>query len=153
MLAEVDAEVLERLMLLERRLGTVRAPRDGIDGRPGVKGERGEPGRAIKGEPGDTGADAYSVAVAAGFRGTKAAWLQSLRGPRGDKGEPGINGKAGIDGKNAEHRPAQTYVFGFHMSGGLVQEVTAEGSDGRDYSFEVVRDGDGDITQVVARPI
>lgn len=34
----------------------------------------------------ETGKSAYAIAVAHGFQGTEQAWLDSLRGPKGDKG-------------------------------------------------------------------
>ena len=45
--------------------------------------------------PGAPGADAYEVAVAEGFVGTRAEWLVSLRGV---PGTPGTNGTNGTDG-------------------------------------------------------
>lgn len=45
--------------------------------------------------PGPAGASAYEVAVAAGFVGTEAQWLESLVGPAGPKGDPGSGGAGG----------------------------------------------------------
>jgi len=42
-----------------------------------------------------SGASAYEIAVANGFIGTEAAWLESLKGERGTKGETGDHGESG----------------------------------------------------------
>ena len=42
-----------------------------------------------------SGLSAYDIAVANGFVGTEAAWLDSLKGERGSKGEPGETGERG----------------------------------------------------------
>ena len=42
-----------------------------------------------------SGASAYEIAVANGFIGTEAAWLESLKGERGTKGETGDHGERG----------------------------------------------------------
>jgi hypothetical protein len=47
---------------------------------------------------GAQGLSAYQVAVAAGFVGTEAAWLASLRGPAGQNGTNGTDGVDGQDG-------------------------------------------------------
>ena len=44
----------------------------------GLKGDTGEKG--------DTGASAYEIAVANGYTGTEAQWLESLKGEKGDTG-------------------------------------------------------------------
>ncbi|MEU7046030.1 hypothetical protein AB0A77_33940 [Streptomyces varsoviensis] len=44
------------------------------------------------------GDSAYEVAVAEGFEGTPAAWLDSLTGPRGPQGETGPQGQRGTPG-------------------------------------------------------
>lgn len=64
-----------------------------------AKGERGEPGPqgpqgpegppGPRGPQGEDGLSAYEVAVQAGFKGTRAEWLASL------KGEPGRDGVGG----------------------------------------------------------
>lgn len=43
-----------------------------LNGSGAIKGE--------KGDPGDNGLSAYEVAVSEGFTGTKAEWLESLKG-------------------------------------------------------------------------
>ena len=63
------------------------------------KGEQGE-----RGQNGIDGKSAYQLAVAHGFVGDEAAWLQSLKGANGAsgaKGEQGERGQNGIDGKSA----------------------------------------------------
>jgi len=64
----------------------------------GPEGERGPRGRP--------GPDAYEVAVAAGFRGTRAAWIESLRGERGERGPVGPDGQRGERGLQGEPGPA-----------------------------------------------
>lgn len=49
--------------------------------------------RALKAVGDTQGADAYEVAVASGFIGSRSAWLASLRGPPG-AGEPGLDAYA-----------------------------------------------------------
>lgn len=50
------------------------------------------------GEGGADGKSAYELAVEAGFVGTLAQWLASLRGEKGDKGDKGERGLQGIQG-------------------------------------------------------
>lgn len=71
------------------------AGQDGADGAPGAPGAEGTPGAA-----GQDGASAYEIAVAAGYVGTEAAWLASLKGDQGDQGEPGTDGAPGTPGAN-----------------------------------------------------
>ncbi|MGW9280711.1 hypothetical protein ACWGSA_00770 [Streptomyces diastaticus] len=50
------------------------------------------------------GLSAYEVAVAEGFAGTEAEWLESLEGPmgpQGQRGETGATGERGDDGRSA----------------------------------------------------
>lgn len=49
----------------------------------GEKGDKGDKGDSIKGDQGDPGKNAYQVAVAAGYLGTQAQWLASLKGSAG----------------------------------------------------------------------
>lgn len=82
--------------------------KDGIDGAKGEKGDPGTNGKdGAKGDPGTNGTDgkdgadgksAYQLATDAGYTGTEAEWLNSLKGPKGDKGDPGAAGKDGKDG-------------------------------------------------------
>ncbi len=53
-----------------------------------------------------SGASAYEIAVANGFIGTEAAWLESLKGERGAKGEQGEQGIQGEQGEPGEVTPA-----------------------------------------------
>lgn len=66
--------------------------KDGTIVTPNLKGRRGEKGEP--GEIGDTGADAYEIAVEAGFDGTREEWLLSLKGERGVQGKRGEKGDA-----------------------------------------------------------
>ena len=70
---------------------------DGKDGTDGTNGQDGKDG--IDGAPGTDGKSAYEIAIANGFIGTEAEWLESLRGSDGKDGEqspPGNDGKDGI---------------------------------------------------------
>ncbi len=58
------------------------------------------------GEPGADGASAYDVAVANGFVGTEAEWLESLVGPQGDPGPAGAEGPQGPQGIQGVAGPA-----------------------------------------------
>lgn len=53
---------------------------------------------ALKGEAGVRGLSAYEVAVAAGYTGTQAQWLASLKGATGAKGDKGDTGAKGDKG-------------------------------------------------------
>lgn len=53
---------------------------------------------ALKGEAGVRGLSAYEVAVAAGYKGTQAEWLASLKGATGAKGDKGDTGAKGDKG-------------------------------------------------------
>lgn len=56
----------------------------GSDGSPGSDGNDGAPGSdGAPGNDGSDGASAYEIAVANGFVGDEAAWLESLVGPAG----------------------------------------------------------------------
>ena len=60
---------------------------------------------ALKGEAGVRGLSAYEVAVAAGFEGTQAQWLASLKGAtgaKGDKGDTGAKGEKGDPGADGK---------------------------------------------------
>jgi lysophospholipase L1-like esterase len=55
----------------------------------------------VDGVPGADGDSAYEIAVAGGFVGTEAEWLNSLigpEGPQGPQGNPGADGLPGADG-------------------------------------------------------
>ena len=49
-----------------------------------------------------SGTSAYEIAVANGFSGSEAAWLESLKGERGTKGEQGEQGNQGERGEQGE---------------------------------------------------
>lgn len=53
---------------------------------------------ALKGEAGVRGLSAYEVAVSAGYTGTQAQWLASLKGATGAKGDKGDTGAKGDKG-------------------------------------------------------
>jgi len=65
----------------------------GATGATGPQGLRGETGS--QGVAGTNGSNAYQVAVANGFIGTEAQWLESLQGTTGPAGAQGIQGTAG----------------------------------------------------------
>lgn len=92
---------------------------DGENGAAGAPGQQGAPGAdgapGVDGVDGADGASAYEVAVANGFVGNEAAWLDSLVGP---PGEPGAPGAPGADGSDATI-PAGIIV----MWGGLVSAI------------------------------
>ena len=106
----------------------------GPEGPRGPKGEDGAPG--APGADGNDGASAYQVAVAAGFVGTEAEWLDSLvgeegprgpqgkRGPEGPQGEEGPRGPAGAPGEEGSEGPRGPQ--------GIQGEPGSDGSDGAD---------------------
>lgn len=90
---------------------------------------------AVRGRPGKS---AYEVAVAAGFEGTEAEWLASLKGEKGDTGATGPQGEKGEAGElvpwqNAQLKAVQidTYVGGDPEYGAvtITTEDTPYGSD------------------------
>jgi len=66
----------------------------GVQLAPFLKGDPGTPGA-----DGEDGLSAYQLAVAAGFVGTQAEWLASLKGEPGDPGTPGADGDDGLSAK------------------------------------------------------
>jgi hypothetical protein len=68
----------------------------GATGPAGAQGPAGATGPA--GAAGADGDDAYEVAVAQGFTGTRAQWLATLVGPTGPAGATGAQGPAGPTG-------------------------------------------------------
>ena len=81
------------------------AHKEELKGEKGDKGDTGAPGSdGLDGANGVDGKSAYDIAVAHGFVGTEAEWLESLKGDKGDPGkdgkpgEPGMNGAPGADG-------------------------------------------------------
>lgn len=75
----------------------------GANGLPGPKGERGADGLpGAKGDTGERGKDgksAYEIAVAHGFVGDEAQWLESLKGRNGERGQDGPAGPKGDKGE------------------------------------------------------
>ena len=75
----------------------------GENGLPGPKGERGADGLpGAKGDAGERGRDgksAYEIAVAHGFVGDEAQWLESLKGRNGERGQDGQAGPKGDKGE------------------------------------------------------
>ena len=67
-----------------------------------LKGDKGDPGTpgsdGLDGTDGDNGASAYDIAVAHGFVGTEAEWLESLKGEPGKDGAPGADGYTPVKG-------------------------------------------------------
>lgn len=78
--------------------------KDGADGAPGADGKDGAPGADGRdGQDGADGKSAYQIWLDAGNTGTKADFLASLKGEKGDAGEqgaPGTDGQNGADGKD-----------------------------------------------------
>lgn len=62
-------------------------------GPQGPQGPAGPPGP--QGPAGSDGASAYQLAVDAGFSGTEAQWLESLKGEPGPQGPPGVGDGSG----------------------------------------------------------
>lgn len=82
---------------------------------------------------GADGASAFDVAVAAGFSGDVAAWLESLQGPAGQRGATGARGPAGPSGPQGPIGPA-----GPMGADGAQGPAGPVGADGR--SVATVRD-------------
>lgn len=68
----------------------------GPQGPVGPQGLVGDAG--VDGTDGVDGKSAYQLAVEAGFVGTEAEWLASLKGEKGDTGDTGPQGAPGQDG-------------------------------------------------------
>lgn len=90
----------------------------GDRGEPGAPGTPGAPGEA--GAPGTAGKSAYEIAVTEGFVGTEAAWLASLKGPKGDKGDPGTG-----TGGGGEPGPAGASAYDVAVAAGFVGDEAA----------------------------
>lgn len=82
----------------------------GPQGQQGPQGPQGEPGiqgpQGLKGDKGDRGQSAYEFASGAGFVGTQADWLNSLRGDPGERGPAGETGPSGPQGDVGPQGPA-----------------------------------------------
>lgn len=117
----------------------------GIQGQPGQQGIQGIPGE--KGETGANGLSAYEVAKSAGYTGTEAEWLASLKGPQGDpgiqgpKGDPGEQGEAGSAGPQGNDGEAGVSVTGASVndSGHLIITL----SNGQNLDAGLVKGADG----------
>lgn len=70
-------------------------------GKP-ARGEKGEKG--LTGDPGKDGKSAYELAKEAGFTGTEAEWLASLKGEKGDKGRNGDYYYPCVDKESANYK-------------------------------------------------
>jgi hypothetical protein len=110
---------------------------DGVDGTNGADGAPGAPG--ADGADGADGASAYEVAVANGFVGTEAEWLESLVGAQGPAGADGADGAPGADG--ADGAPGADGADGAPgvgvPAGGTTGQVLAKNSNS-DYDTEWV---------------
>ena len=74
----------------------VTVHKEELKGEKGDKGDPGTPGSdGLDGDDGLDGKSAYDIAVAHGFVGTEAEWLESLSG---EPGQPGVDGTPGADG-------------------------------------------------------
>lgn len=67
--------------------GTSSCDLKGAQGDMGVRGAQGAPGGS-----GECGKSAYDIAIANGFKGDEAAWLESIKGAPGESGIPGEPG-------------------------------------------------------------
>ena len=80
----------------------VIAHKEELKGDKGDKGDPGAPGNnGMDGADGTDGKSAYDIALAHGFVGTEAEWLESLKGEPGKDGapgQPGADGTPGADG-------------------------------------------------------
>ena len=115
-----------------------------FNGKDGKQGEQGEPGKnGADGQNGVDGKSAYEIAVANGYSGTEAEWLEHLRGKDGKNGAdgaPGRDGANGKDGKNGEDgrngAPGQNGADGFSPTVQLEQiddntaKITVTDKDG-----------------------
>lgn len=59
-------------------------------------------GASLSGTEGRDGKSAYEIALDDGFAGSKAEWLESLKGEKGESGDKGADGKNGADGAAGE---------------------------------------------------
>ena len=101
----------------------------GADGADGVDGTNGTNGSA-----GADGASAYEVAVANGFVGTEAEWLDSLRGADGADGSTTLAGLTDVDTAGADN---DTYL-GFDTASSLwIPKTVAAGGGGGAIRFDI----------------
>ncbi len=116
---------------------------------PNLKGSPGTPGQ--DGSPGENGKSAYELAVENGYSGSRAEWLDSLRGGPGAKGEPGENGAPGEQGNPGQSAYELAVENGFE---GTEQEWLAslhgqKGEPGRDgaVTLDGIQGTEGDVLQ------
>lgn len=126
--ASVNAFVARRVDAVKARLDDLDARLARMDARPLEKGPPGADGKP--------GADAYEIAVAEGFSGTRSEWLASLTGPRGEpgpQGERGPQGLVGPDGPQGAPGPqGPAGEIGPRGERGADGERGPAGQDGRD---------------------
>lgn len=85
---------------------------------------------------GRKGYSAYEIAVAQGFNGTEAEWLESLKGERGDRGLQGVRGPVGLTGETGEpgirgvKGDTPTIIDNMWYISGINTGVRALGKDG-----------------------
>lgn len=117
----------------------------GPEGLSGPEGPQGPPGRdgvdGVQGPPGEQGP--------AGPRGERGP-----RGEKGDKGEPGVSGigRAGPPGPRGIPGAAPALITRTTVErdgDGLMSVLTQYRSDGTTVVHNVLRDGDGKVTEVV----
>ena len=111
--------------------------------------------RPPKGDQGDPGASAYEIAVAGGYEGTQAEWLESLKGEPGKSAyEVAVAG--GYDGTESEWLASligETGLSAYELAAlqgfsGTVDEwlESLRGADGHDLHF----DATGEISELSA---
>lgn len=147
--------VLGRLAQVEKRqsIPIPKDGRDGLRGPPGPKGDPGEDGEDGKqGPPGKDGRDGIDGKDGRDGKDGEPG-PRGLPGRDGTNGTDGKDGRDGVDGKDAPIRPPQSYRFEIQWSGGVMSQVIAQGSDGRDYLLDIHRDADQDIREVTATPL
>ncbi len=114
--------------------------KDGINGKDGADGEPGKDGidgqNGADGQDGVNGSDgksAYEIAVANGFTGTEAEWLESLKGIDGKDGADGLPGKDGEPGTNGTDGKSAYIIAVEHGFTGTETEWLAslKGADGQ----------------------
>ena len=108
---------------------------DGLPGKDGIDGQNGADGQ--DGVNGSDGKSAYEIAVANGFTGTEAEWLENLKGIDGKDGADGLPGKDGVDGEpgaNGTDGKSAYIIAVEHGFTGTETEWLAslKGADGKD---------------------
>ena len=122
-----ETEWLESLKGIDGKDGADGEPgKDGIDGQNGADGQDGVNG--------SDGKSAYEIAVANGFTGTEAEWLESLKGIDGKDGADGLPGKDGEPGTNGTDGKSAYIIAVEHGFTGTETEWLAslKGADGKD---------------------